>query len=148
MAWNADHTVLTFKLRNGLKFLNGDPIDAKAVKYTYDRVFDQKGVTASLIAMAAVKDKNSITTQGDDTVKFTLSKANTLLLGNMAQFGNSILDPKVIKQHKTKADPYAHDWLSTNVGGTAQGPFQLDSWNSAHSGCSRPTRTTAGRSRR
>src|SRR3954454_2739091 len=79
MAWNSDHTVLTFKLRKGLKFLNGNPINAQAVKDTYDRVFDQKGVTASLIAMAAVKDKNSITTEGDDTVKFTLSKANTLL---------------------------------------------------------------------
>lgn len=130
MKWNSAHTVLTFKLRPGLKFQNGDPIDAKAVKYTYDRVFDQKGVTASLIAMAAVKDKHSITTQGDDTVKFNLTKANTLLLGNMAQFGNSILDPKVIEEHKTKADPFAHDWLSTNVGGTAQGPYQLDSWQS------------------
>jgi peptide/nickel transport system substrate-binding protein len=130
MKWNSAHTVLTFKLRPGMKFQNGDPIDAKAVKYTYDRVFDQKGVTASLIAMAAVKDKNSITTEGDDTVKFNLTKANTLLLGNMAQFGNSILDPKVVEEHKTKADPFAHDWLSTNVGGTAQGPYQLDSWQS------------------
>jgi peptide/nickel transport system substrate-binding protein len=130
MSWNSAHTVLTFKLRPGLKFQNGDPIDANAVKYTYDRVFDQKGVTASLIAMAGVKSKDSITTAGDDTVKFDLSKANTLLLGNMAQFGNSILDPKVVDQHKTKADPFAHDWLSTNVGGTAQGPYQLQSWNS------------------
>jgi peptide/nickel transport system substrate-binding protein len=130
MSWNSAHTVLTFKLRPGLKFQNGDPIDANAVKYTYDRVFDQKGVTASLIAMAGVKGKDSITTAGGDTVKFDLSKANTLLLGNMAQFGNSILDPKVVDQHKTKADPFAHDWLSTNVGGTAQGPYQLQSWNS------------------
>jgi peptide/nickel transport system substrate-binding protein len=130
MSWNSAHTVLTFKLRPGLKFQNGDPIDAKAVKYTYDRVFDQKGVTASLIAMAGVKGKDSITTAGDDTVKFDLSKANTLLLGNMAQFGNSILDPKVVDQHKTKADPFAHDWLSTHVGGTAQGPYQLQSWSS------------------
>ena len=128
MEWNASHTVLTFKLRKGLKFLNGNPIDAQAVKYTYDRVFDQKGVTASLISMAAVKDKNSITIEGDDTVKFHLDKANNLLLGNMAQFGNSILDPKVVEAHKTKADPFAHDWLSTNVDGGAQGPYQLQSW--------------------
>jgi peptide/nickel transport system substrate-binding protein len=130
MAWNADHTELTFKLRKGLKFLNGNPIDAQAVKDTYDRVFDQKGVTASLIAMAAVKDKNAITIEGDDTVKFKLETANTLLLGNMAQFGNSILDPKVVAEHKTAKDPFAHDWLSTHVEGTAQGPYQLQSWTS------------------
>jgi peptide/nickel transport system substrate-binding protein len=80
--------------------------------------------------MAAVKGKSSITTKGDDTVQFHLTKANTLLLGNMAQFGNSILDPKVVEQHKTGSDPFAHDWLSTNVDGTAQGPYQLQSWNS------------------
>src|SRR3954469_14105151 len=130
MSWNKAHTVLTFKLRKGLKFQNGNPLDAKAVKYSYDRVFDQNGVTASLIGMAAVKGKDSITTQGDDTVMFHLTKPNTLLLGNMAQFGNSILDPKVIEQHKTAKDPYAHDWLSTQVDGTAQGPYQLQSWNS------------------
>jgi peptide/nickel transport system substrate-binding protein len=130
MSWNKAHTVLTFKLRKGLKFANGNPLDAKAVKYTYDRVFDQEGVTASLIAMAAVKGKSAVTIEGDDTVKFHLDKANNLLEGNMAQFGNSILDPKVVEEHKTKDDPYAHDWLSTNVGGTAQGPYQLDSWQS------------------
>jgi peptide/nickel transport system substrate-binding protein len=128
MSWNSSHTVLTFKMRQGLKFLSGNPIDAQAVKYTYDRVFDQKGVTASLTAMAAVKDKNAITIEGNDTVKFHLDKANNLLLGNMAQFGNAILDPKVVEQHKTKADPFAHDWLSTHVEGTAQGPYQLQSW--------------------
>jgi peptide/nickel transport system substrate-binding protein len=130
MSWNSSHTVLTFKLRKGLKFQNGDPLDAQAVKYTYDRLFDQKGVTAALIGMAGVKDKASITAEGADTVKFQMTKANTLLLGNMGQFGNSILDPKVVEQHKTGSDPFAHDWLSTNVGGTAQGPYQLQSWTS------------------
>jgi peptide/nickel transport system substrate-binding protein len=130
MKWNSAHTELTFKLRKGLKFLNGNPLDAQAVKDSYDRVFDQKGVTASLIAMAAVKDKDAVTVEGDDTVTFHLDKANTLLLGNMAQFGNSILDPKVVAEHKTAKDPFAHDWLSTNVDGTAQGPYQLESWES------------------
>ena len=130
MTWNDDHTVLSFKLRKGLKFLNGNPLDAQSVKDTYDRVFDQKGVTASLIAMAAVKDKAAVTVKGSDTVEFHLDKANNLLLGNMAQFGNSVLDPKVIAEHKTAKDPFAHDWLSTNVGGGAQGPYQLQSWQS------------------
>ena len=130
MSWNASHTVLTFKLRPGLKFLNGHPLDAHAVKYTYDRLFDQNGVTASLIGMAAVKGKNAVTIEGDDTVKFHLTKANSLLFGNMGQFGNAILDPKVVEQHATKSDPYAHDWLSTHVDGMAQGPYQLQSWTS------------------
>jgi len=46
----------------------------------------------------------------------------------MAQFGHSILDPKVVKEHATTADPFAHNWLSSNIDGTAQGPYMLDSW--------------------
>ena len=54
------HTVLTFQLRQGVKFANGDPLDAAAVKYTYDRIFKQNGVTAALTAMAAVKDHDAV----------------------------------------------------------------------------------------
>ncbi|MGH2935268.1 MAG: ABC transporter substrate-binding protein [Gaiellaceae bacterium] len=126
--WNKAKTVVTFHLRPGLKFSNGDPLDANAVKFTYDRIFAQNGVTAALTKMAAVKNANSITVANPTTVAFHMTKANTLLFGNMAQFGHSILDPKVVKPHETKADPYAHNWLSSHVGGTAQGPFVLQSW--------------------
>jgi len=128
MSWNHSHTVLTFNLRHNLKFADGDPIDAAAVKYTYNRVYKQAGVTAGLISMAAVKNQNSITTSGRYTVKFHMTTANGLLFGNMAQFGNSILDPAIVKDHLTKSDPYAHGWLGSHVGGTAQGPYELSSW--------------------
>ena len=127
-SYNKNHTVVTFHLRPGVKFANGDPLDAAAVKYTYDRIFKQAGVTAALTSMAAVKDNNAVKVINPTTVQFDLTKANTLLFGNMAQFGHSILDPKVVKPHETAKDPYAHDWLSTNIDGTAQGPFVLDSW--------------------
>jgi peptide/nickel transport system substrate-binding protein len=126
-SWNPSHTVVTFHLRPGLKFSNGDPLDAAAVKFTYNRIFAQKGVTAALTQMAAVKDQNSVTVVNPTTVQFHLAKANTLLFGNMAQFGHSILDPKVVQPHETKADPFAHNWLSTHVG-AASGPYNLQSW--------------------
>ena len=127
-SWNAKHTVLTFHLRKGVKFANGDPLDANAVKFTYDRIFKQNGVTAALTAMAAVKSGDAVKVVNSTTVQFDLTKANSLLFGNMAQFGHSILDPKVVSPHETSKDPYAHDWLSSNIDGTAQGPFVLDSW--------------------
>jgi len=127
-SWNASHTVITFHIRKGIKFANGDPLDATAVKATYDRIFKQNGVTAFLTGMAAVKNQDAVKIVDPYTVTFDLTKANTLLLGNMAQFGHSILDPKVVDAHATTADPYAHDWLGSNVDGTAQGPFVLQSW--------------------
>ncbi|TMJ94345.1 MAG: ABC transporter substrate-binding protein [Actinobacteria bacterium] len=127
-SWNKSHTVVTFHLREGVKFANGDPLDADAVKFTYDRIFKQKGVTAALTAMAAVKSGSAVKVVNPTTVSFDLTKANNLLFGNMAQFGHSILDPKVVQPHVTSADPYAHNWLGSNIDGTAQGPFQLESW--------------------
>jgi peptide/nickel transport system substrate-binding protein len=127
-SWNKSHTVVTFHLREGVKFANGDPLDAAAVKFTYDRIFKQNGVTAALTAMAAVKTGSAVKVVNPTTVSFDLTKANNLLLGNMAQFGHSILDPKVVQPHVTTADPYAHNWLSSNIDGTAQGPFMLESW--------------------
>ena len=127
-SWNKSHTVVTFHLREGVKFANGDPLDAAAVKFTYDRIFKQNGVTAALTAMAAVKTGSAVKVVNPTTVSFDLTKANNLLFGNMAQFGHSILDPKVVQPHVTTADPYAHNWLSSNIDGTAQGPFMLDSW--------------------
>jgi peptide/nickel transport system substrate-binding protein len=127
-SWNKSHTVVTFHLRAGVKFANGDPLNADAVKFTYDRIFKQKGVTAALTSMAAVKDGSAVKVVNPSTVSFDLTKANNLLFGNMAQFGHSILDPKVVQPHVTTADPYAHNWLSSNIDGTAQGPFVLESW--------------------
>jgi peptide/nickel transport system substrate-binding protein len=127
-SWNKSHTVVTFHLREGVKFANGDPLNADAVKFTYDRIFKQNGVTAALTAMAAVKSGSAVKVVNPSTVSFDLTKANNLLFGNMAQFGHSILDPKVVEPHVTTADPYAHSWLSSNIDGTAQGPFLLESW--------------------
>lgn len=126
--WNEDGTRITFHIRDGLTFANGDPLDANAVKFTYDRIFDQGGVTAALTAMATVSDKDHIRVVDDKTIEMDVDTPNTLLLGNMAQFGHSILNPKVVEPHMTEADPYAHDWLKTNVQGTEQGPFRLASW--------------------
>lgn len=125
---NGGHTV-TFHLRPGLKFANGDPIDAKAVKFTYDRIFGQNGVTAFLTKMASVDSADAVKVAGPLTVTFHVTTPNTLLFGNMAQFGHSILDPAVVKPHMTKNDPWAHDWLKNHAQGTESGPYILKSWD-------------------
>lgn len=122
-----DGTKVTFHLREGIKFSNGDPIDAEAVKFTYDRIFGQGGVTASLTQMAAVDGPESVKVIDEKTVEFTLSTPNNLLFGNMAQFGHSILNPNVVKEHMTDSDPWAHEWLAANTAGTESGPYIIES---------------------
>jgi peptide/nickel transport system substrate-binding protein len=123
-----DGTVATFKIRPGLTFSNGDPLDANAVKFTYDRIFGQGGVTAFLTGMAAVNSAEAVRLVDDLTIEFDIATPNTLLFGNMAQFGHSILNPNVVQPFMTDTDPYAHEWLENNTGGTESGPYMLESW--------------------
>lgn len=127
-AVSPDGKKVTFKLRPGLKFSNGDPINANAVKFTYDRIFGQNAITAFLTKMAAVDGADAVKVIDDLTVEFAISKPNTLLFGNMAQFGHAILNPNVVKPHMTKDDPWAHEWLKANAKGTESGPYVIDKW--------------------
>ncbi|MDQ3695672.1 MAG: ABC transporter substrate-binding protein [Chloroflexota bacterium] len=122
-----DGLTVTFHIRPGITFANGDPIDANAVKFTYDRIFGQGGVTAALTQMAAVEGADSIVVVDDLTVEFRLATANDLLFGNMAQFGHSILNPNVVEPHMTDDDPWAHEWLSANTTGTESGAYIIES---------------------
>lgn len=123
-----DGKTVTFKLRPGLKFSNGDALTADTVKFTYNRIFDQGAVTAALTKMAAVAGKDSVQKVNERTVVFKVDKGNPLLFGNMAQFGHSILNMSVVKPKMTPNDPYAHEWLKANTNGNETGPFVLEKW--------------------
>ncbi len=127
--WSEDGKTVTFDIRDGLKFSNGDPLTAEAVKFTFDRLFDQQGVTVGNMALAEVPDKHHIELIDSDTVAIRLDRPNSLLFGNMAQAGNSILNPNVVGPHMTEDDPSAHEWLKTDSRGTEQGPYRLESWD-------------------
>lgn len=124
-----DGREVRFTIREGITFSNGDPIDVHAVKFTYDRIFGQQGVTAFLTSMAAVTSADHVRIVDERTIAFDLDVANTLLLGNMAQFGHSILNPNVVRPHMTDADPYAHEWLRNNTAGTESGPYVIERWD-------------------
>ncbi len=119
---------LVVTLRRGLEFSNGDPLDAAAVKFTYDRLFDQNATTAALTRMAKITDKGSVKVLDDHTVEFDIADPNTLVLGNMSQYGHAILNPRVVRPHMTADDPAAHEWLKSNTKGTESGPYLLESW--------------------
>jgi peptide/nickel transport system substrate-binding protein len=121
-----DGTKVTFKLRPGAKFANGDPVTVQDVKYSYDRIFGVKAVTAALTKMAAVEGPESIRIVDSQTIEFTLSKGNPLLFGNMGQYGHGVTQEKTLKPHVAADDPWATKWLKTNDAGG--GPFALERW--------------------
>jgi peptide/nickel transport system substrate-binding protein len=72
-----DGLVYTFKLRQGVKFHNGQPFVAGDVKYSYERVLDPKTKSTSTAGLSSI---DKIETPDDGTVKITLKKPNAAFL--------------------------------------------------------------------
>jgi peptide/nickel transport system substrate-binding protein len=93
----ADHGLrLTFKLRHGVRFSNGDRFTASAVKYTFDRAVNP--ATKSPAAgpdLAAIADTKVL---GPYTVQLDLKTPSRPLLTNLTDAFTGILDPKATKK--------------------------------------------------
>ncbi|MGI8856037.1 MAG: ABC transporter substrate-binding protein [Thermomicrobiales bacterium] len=74
---SSDGMVYTFKLRQGVKFHNGQPLVAGDVKYSYERVLDPKTKSTSTAGLSSI---NTIETPDDATVKITLKKPDASFL--------------------------------------------------------------------
>ncbi|MFD3260619.1 ABC transporter substrate-binding protein [Paenibacillus lentus] len=113
-----DLTTYTFTLRDGANFQSGNPVNADAVLYSFERV-KTKGEGGSLYTLANIQ---SVTKIDDKTVEFKLGAPNHLFLKYLATFTFSIVDPSV-------AEGQADDYLTQHSAGS--GAFKLEKWDPA-----------------
>ncbi len=110
-------TTLRFNLRSGVKFHNGEPFNAAAVKFTFDRLLGPEGKKgpqqANYNSIKEVKVVNAT------TVDFILSESDPVLLTKLSGYGAMIVPPKYIKD---KGDAY----FDSHPVGT--GPFKFVSY--------------------
>jgi peptide/nickel transport system substrate-binding protein len=126
--WSKSRKEIVFTIRKGIKFPDGTPIDANAVKLSLDRCFDVKAVGSFLFSMVGLNAKSQVDVLDDHHIRFTLPKPTSLLFGNMAMFyGSAIMNPSIVKQHETTADPTAQSWFKTHT--AESGPYTLQNWN-------------------
>ena len=96
LSWHAvDDTTWEFKLRPGVRFTNGEPFDAAAVKFTLDRVLDPaaKSPTASYI-----KTITAVDALDPMTVRIHTAGPDPLLPTRMSRYPAYIVPPAYVKQ--------------------------------------------------
>ena len=71
---NTDASVWTFKLRQGVKFNNGQPFEAADVVASIDRALNPKGASGALAALGGILKQGSTVATDTYTVTFNLEK--------------------------------------------------------------------------
>lgn len=85
-----------FHLREGVTFQDGEPFNAEAVKYTFERMLGDQGEASPQRANYAAIDHIQII--DDMTVDFYLKQPDPVLLTKLAGYGGMIVPPKYIEE--------------------------------------------------
>ncbi|RLB27268.1 MAG: ABC transporter substrate-binding protein [Deltaproteobacteria bacterium] len=93
-----DPVTWEFKLRKGVNFQNGDPLTAKDVKFSFDRLRDPKTKNPFRVFFRGIKEVQVI---NDYTVRFITKKPDPLFPSRVA-FAAFIVPEKYIKEHGDK----------------------------------------------
>ncbi|SEL93589.1 peptide/nickel transport system substrate-binding protein [Paenibacillus sp. cl141a] len=106
----------TFKLREDVKFHDGTPFNAEAVKYNFDRILDP--ATKASNAAALLQPYRSSEVLDEYTVKLNLATPSRAFLGNLSQALLGIVSPAAAQKYG--------DQLGQHPVGT--GPFKFVKW--------------------
>lgn len=117
-------TVYTFKLREDVVFASGNPLTAKDVVWSVNRVLNMKESNA----YTNIKIVEKVEAPDDYTVVFTLTQPDASFLVKLTSNAYCILDSELVKQHggSDAGGDTALEWLDTTSAGS--GPYIIDSW--------------------
>lgn len=116
-----DGLVWTFKLVGNAKFHNGDPVNAEAVRYSFERGLKLNKGVAWMLTDVLVPD--AIKVIDDRTVRFTLSKPFAPFLSFLPWW--FVVNPNEVKANEKDGD-YGQAWLTQHAAGS--GPFRQGRW--------------------
>jgi peptide/nickel transport system substrate-binding protein len=116
-----NETTYQFRLRENVKFHNGEPLDAEAVKFSVDRLLGRvdKNFLPPTVAWHAYDTVNRAEPVDRYTVNVLTKVPDPIILNRFNGFGMRMVSPKFYSEHAT---PY----LQNHANGT--GPYRLVSW--------------------
>lgn len=119
---SADGLVYTYKLREGVKFIDGTDLDADAVVTSYRRLYDQTAefYDSTNTSGFFLTDLRSVEAVDPTTVVFTLGTPNSAFMELSNIYAGRIMSPTAVT---TKPST---DWAE---GGYGTGPFMLKKWD-------------------
>ncbi|MGE8414441.1 MAG: ABC transporter substrate-binding protein [Pseudomonas sp.] len=129
---SADNLTWDFKLKPGNKFDDGKPVDAAAVKFSFERLMQLKQGPSG-----AFPDDMGVAVVDPLTVRFTLKKPYAPFLYTLAHNGGGIINPDVANKGED-----VNAYLSTHTAGS--GAFRLSNWQKGQSLTLEPNSYYAG----
>ena len=109
-----DNARIRFRLRQGVKFHDGEPFDAAAVKFTFDRLLGPEGAKGP--QQANYTAIGSVEVIDPQTVDFHMKSKDPVLLTKLAGYGAMIVPPAYVR---------AHDAAYFNAHPCGTGPFKF-----------------------
>ena len=106
-----DDTTYIFRLRQGVKFHNGQPFSAEDVKHTFERILDPSNTAPNANLFSGIK---AVTVVDPHTVKFELKAPSATFLSYLATNPMGSIAPRGVNDLKTKP--------------VGTGPFVFDSY--------------------
>ncbi len=111
-----DLKTCTFKLRRGVKFHNGEPFNAAAVKFSFERAATEKSTNKDKRTFAAME---KVAALDDHTLVIINKELNPDFLFLLGQATAIIVEPKSADTNATKP--------------VGTGPYKLESWSKGSS---------------
>ena len=122
VSWKrVNETTYQFRLRENVKFHNGEPFDAEAVKFSIDRLLGRvdKSFLPPTVAWHAYDTVDRAEPVDKHTVNVITKVPDPIILNRMNGFGMRMVSPKFYSENPTP-------FLQNNANGT--GAYRLVSW--------------------
>ncbi len=118
-SWNADHTKLSFKLRDGVKWHDGKPFTAKDVKCTFDMVMGKSSAKFRKNPRKTwYENVADVVTNGDFEATFILKRPQPALLALLASGYSPVypchVSPAEMRTHPIGTGPFKFVEFKTN----------------------------------